>query len=166
MDDKNKSLVTETRPQGLSEHTHGHDHEHSDINIRPIAISAISLLAVCGLACLVVWGFFEFSEARAEAHTKEFSPLMDTVMRAPAPRLQVDEHKDLMDVRAHEDSVLAGSAVLDAANQIRRIPIDSAIDIVARRGTGSHTAPVAIPAPSDSTNQGVPADTAAPSTMH
>jgi hypothetical protein len=149
MDDKKKALVTHTHPQGTSEHSHGHDHEHSDIKIRPIFLSIVVLLAVTALSCVAVWGIFEFAQARHDASTVEISPLLDTVMVPPKPRLQVNERKDLAEVRGREDSLLGSSGVVDSAGHVMRIPIAQAIDIIAERGTPNLTTPTPAPAQSD-----------------
>lgn len=137
MDDKKKAIVSHTQPQGLSEHTHGHDHEHSDITIRPILMAFFVLLAVTALAAAAVWGLFEFAEARAASEDVKPSPMYETNTVPPNPRLQVDERHDLNTFRHREDSLLSNSGAVDPSAGVSRIPIDSAIEIIARRGTGS-----------------------------
>jgi len=156
VNDKDKMVVTETRPMGSSIDPHAHVHERSDVDIRTLLIS-IGLLALVVLAtCLAMWGLFRVYEASAVADDKPPSPVADPNPLPPEPRLQSHPPKDMQQMRHETDSALKASGTVDGHT---RIPIDRAIDIMAdrtARGVGGRdtAAPVAPAAPLESTPSG------------
>ena len=55
----------------------------------------------------------------------------------PEPRLQAAPVKDLATFRAEEDAVLNSYGVIDQANGIVRIPVERALELVAKEGLPS-----------------------------
>ena len=56
----------------------------------------------------------------------------------PEPRIEVEPYKQLLDVHAREDHVLSSYAWVDKSQGIVRIPIDQAIDDLAKKGLPTH----------------------------
>jgi hypothetical protein len=115
-------------------------HERRDVNIRAILIGIGVMMGAIALVMVVAMLVFNVMEGRAEKKDAEISPVADTNAYPPAPRLQPSpptnstEAQDLAALRAHEDTVLTTYGWVDKPNGVARIPIDSAIEIVAREG--------------------------------
>jgi len=109
-------------------------YEKRDVNVAKIAVFTFVLLAVFGLAGYLV-PYFVF-KAMNEDHqqTDAAPPLYQPGQLAPGPRLQVKEAKDLREKLDAERSLLTTTAWVDRDNGIVRIPIEHAMDLVARRG--------------------------------
>ena len=146
--DKDKMVVTETRPMGSSADPHEHEHEHSDVNIRALLVSIAVLAAVVLATCLAMWGLFRLYEAGAKKSDPIASPVADTTSTPPEPQLQAYPRKDMDDMRHQNDSLLHTYGWTDKAAGKVHIPIDRAIDIMAQRGGGAATVPGATAADS------------------
>lgn len=113
-------------------HQHGPERfEESDWVMRVVVISAASLLVfmvfgmiLSGITQRVVMARVDPGQPPTAYATEKRVP--------PAPRLQVDEEADYLGFRAREDAVLSTYQWLDKSGGVVRIPIDRAIDVVAR----------------------------------
>lgn len=132
--DKDKMVVTETTPMGVSAQPHDHEHEERDVNIPALLWSLVAIAVTVGAVCLIVWGMFAMFEAREEALDVPPSPVADTNAVPPQPRLQALPAKDMAVFGAHNDSIINNYGWVDRPAGIARMPIDSAISIVAREG--------------------------------
>ncbi len=132
--DKDKMVVTETRPMGVSASPHDHEHEERDVNIPAILWALGGIAVTVGVVCLIVWGMFTMFESRQSAFDIPASPVADTAAVPPQPRLQAQPSIDMAVFRAHTDSVINHYGWVDRPAGIARMPIDSAISIVARQG--------------------------------
>jgi hypothetical protein len=74
-----------------------------------------------------VFRFFNTRDARGEK-------AVDPVKIFPSPQLLPDEPKNLSQFRASERSILGGYGWVDQKNGLVRIPIDQAMDLLAKRG--------------------------------
>jgi hypothetical protein len=122
-----------------SQHTPGSGHEETDINVWAVGKFAVALLLVTVAALFVLFGLFRYllsreggpptgrSQVTASEPTKSF----------PQPQLQKTEVLDLKAVRTAEDQVLNSYAWMDPEKGVVRIPIDRAIDLLAKRGLPS-----------------------------
>jgi hypothetical protein len=133
VNDKDKMVVTETRPMGSSVAPHDHEHERSDVDIRSLLISIGVLAAVVLATCLAMWGLFQVYEGIAKKGDKAPSPVADTVSIPPEPRLQANPRADMDQMRRESDSLL-GTYGQDRATRQIHIPIERAIEIMAARG--------------------------------
>jgi hypothetical protein len=110
-------------------------HEERDTNIRAILWFAVSLVATLVVVLLVVnWVFRAFPKPEAEISAPLSAVPGAVAQLPPEPRLQVNAPEDLKKLREEEDSVLNSYGWVDKQKGIVRIPIDRAIEILARRG--------------------------------
>lgn len=105
-------------------------HETTDINTRGVFCAAAGLAIVIGgilFALRGLYGAFTHHRPSSETAPRASAP-------SYAPRLQIDEARDLRQLRDHEDAILNGYGWVDQKTGIVRIPIERAMDIVAQRG--------------------------------
>ena len=113
-------------------------HETGDINAWAIGKFALGLIVVCALSMGFVFGLFKFFESQREPLTA-----VDPVKVFPEPRLQKTPMPDLKSIRDAEDQVLSTYGWVDPKQGLVKIPIDQAIDLLAKKGLPSRTQPVA-----------------------
>jgi hypothetical protein len=113
--------------------SHG-SHETTDVSSRPIvlagaAIVALILLASAGASVLIR------HYARREARASAPNPLASYgPQEPPAPRLQTAPRSDLEAMRAGEDATLHSYGWVDRSAGRVRIPIERAMELVAKSG--------------------------------
>ncbi|MEO5930662.1 MAG: hypothetical protein ABIR47_12070 [Candidatus Kapaibacterium sp.] len=134
IEDKEKMIVTETQPQGVSYDPIAHAHERTDIDARSILMSIAILGGVCIAVALAMWGMFHVLAASAEKRDVAPSPVADRNIIPPEPRLQAEPRLDMQEMRAHTDSVINSYGWVDRRSGVVRIPIDKAIDMVVAKG--------------------------------
>src|SRR5450759_5462295 len=109
-------------------------HETTDINAWAVGKFAIGLVIVCVVSIVLLFGLLRFFQSREEtsvANTVEPTKLF------PQPQLQKTPILDLKAIRAEEDKLLHGYAWVDATKGVVRIPLDRAIEVLAKRGLPS-----------------------------
>ncbi|MBS1857331.1 MAG: hypothetical protein JST11_18330 [Acidobacteria bacterium] len=114
---------------------HPHDprgigHETTDVNIWAVGKFGVALVTVTLLSIGLLIGVFQFFLSRETASDKAIDPLKVF----PSPQLLQNEPRNLAQYRATEDQVLNGYAWVDPKNGVVRIPVDLAIDVLARKG--------------------------------
>jgi hypothetical protein len=116
--------------QPHSHEPHPIGHETTDVNIWAIGKFAIGLVIITLLSVFLLIGLFKFFETRdgQEART------MDPVKSFPTPTLLPDEPKVLGSFKAGEDKQLSSYGWVDQSKGIVRIPVDQALEAVAKRG--------------------------------
>ncbi len=122
-----------------TKHTTTHEppqlnHETSDADVGAIAKSGVVLAIIAAVVLvlmLVMANYFEKENTRA---TPAASPLAAQRMLPPDPRLQVKPEKDLVQLRAAEDSTLHNYGWLMREANVVHIPIERAIELTAQRG--------------------------------
>ena len=145
---------------------HPHDprirHETSDVNVWAVGKFGIGLVIVTILSFALLLGLFRYFQAREEASK---GTTVEVLKVFPEPRLETNEPRDLKDVRDDEEKLLKGYSWVDQQKGIVRIPVDVAIDVLAKRGLPSRAgapaptaaalnAPAAAPAaPKESTHE-------------
>lgn len=125
-------------------------HESGDVNVRGIAIFLIGLAVTTGVVLVLMgllFSYFAAREARRDAAMPVDRPAATQL--APEPLLQTDPRRDLIQLRAEEDSVLSSYAWVDRAGGRVRIPIDRAIEVLAETGLPARPAMPAAEAPRD-----------------
>jgi hypothetical protein len=137
--------MSDIEPQG-QHHGNGNGHEPTDVKIRGILVFAIILTVATGLIQLGLglWseGFSE-DEERAIAALPERAK--DVTGQFPSPRLQGNPGGDMARYRAREDARLARYGWVDRKAGIAHIPIDRAMDALAKRGLPARKAPPGAP---------------------
>ena len=108
-------------------------HELRDTNIRTIVAFGIGLFALIVVALFAMGRLFDRLAVRPEPGPRP-SPLALTREIPPPPRLQVSAPQDLKQFLAAEDKVLNSCDWVDQNAGTVRIPIDRAMDVVAKKG--------------------------------
>ena len=111
-------------------------HETTDVNVWAVGKFAIGLVVVCVVSIALLFGLLKFFQSREEtsvANTVEPTKIF------PQPQLQKTPIPDLKAIRAEEDKLLNGYAWVDAPKGVVRIPVDRAIEVLAKRGLPSRS---------------------------
>src|SRR5437867_6773464 len=107
----------------------GIGHETTDVNIWAVGKFGIALIIITLLSIILLIGLFKFFQSReAEAVA------VDPVKIFPSPQLERSEPTDLKEFRETEEKVLNGYAWVDPQKGVVRIPVNQAIDLLAKRG--------------------------------
>ena len=102
-------------------------HEYSDVEVRPLLIASIGLVAVVAVVALAMAGMFRVLENQAAKNDPVISPVAYPAGRErPEPKLLEDEPGYLRTVKTGERQVLEGYAWIDQQAGTVRIPIDEA----------------------------------------
>ena len=111
-------------------------HETRDINIRVVALFALSMAVVlAGSLVLMGWLFGVF--AGKPLGRGRSAPIAETRPYPPAPRLQASPTRDMQEMRRTENTRLQSYGWIDQTAGIARIPIDQAMELLATRGLPS-----------------------------
>ena len=111
-------------------------HETSDVNVWGVGKFAIALIFIILVSLVLLIGLFRLFQSREE--TNQVTGV-EPVKIFPEPQLQKTPTLDLEALRAEEDKLLNGYAWVDAQKGLVHIPIDQAIDLLARRGLPSRS---------------------------
>ncbi len=114
-------------------------YEHGDADVFTVSKYGIALVFGVIFAASAMWGLFVWFQHNQNV---EESPVSKAVIAErptlpPTPRLQMFPKRDLKDYRAAEDHHLNNYGWVDQAKGIVHIPIDQAIDAVAKQGLPS-----------------------------
>lgn len=109
-------------------------YEKSDASAGSLTKFGLGLAAVAVVVFLLVFAMFKFLGRQQKSAQPAKHPLAEAAQAPPGPRLQVTPEADIENFRAKEDSLVHsyGWVMKDAG--VVRIPVDSALAIVARRG--------------------------------
>ena len=118
-----------------------HSHEKSDASPGSVAGFELALLLLCAIAMALMAGLFYYLTKREAVADTSRSPLSTERVAPPAPNLQISPTADLEQLGAEEETRLHTYGWVDQKQQIVRIPVEKAMDIVAERGL-----PAALPA--------------------
>jgi hypothetical protein len=118
-------------------------HERKDVNVFQITAFGIALLFSCIVVVFAMWAMFDFLYGRESAKNPPNPPsmVMERQKLPPQPRLQATPKIELNRLRHNEEAILTSYGWLDQSKGTVRIPIDQAIDIVARKGLPSRPSP-------------------------
>ena len=111
-------------------------HELRDVRFRGVLLAAVGVLALVLLSFVLVRGLVDHYVAHLAATSPPANPLAERYAprEAPAPRLQTDPRRDLLEMRAEEDARLGGYGWIDRDAGRVHIPIDRAIALTAVDG--------------------------------
>jgi hypothetical protein len=107
-------------------------HEPDDVNAWAVGKFAIALIIIVALSMVLLIGLFKYFQTSDQAN-----PVVETKdpnQFFPEPRLERTPVPDLRSIRAEEDKVLSGYGWVDPQRGLVRIPIDVAIDALAKKG--------------------------------
>ena len=118
-------------------------HERKDVNVFQITAFGIALLFGCIVVVFAMWAMFDFLYSRENAKNPPNPPSMfsDRQKLPPQPRLQAIPKIELGRLRNNEQQILNSYGWLDQSKGTVRIPVDVAIDIVAKKGLPSRPSP-------------------------
>lgn len=120
----------EIRPLGEGEAKH----EPTDIGVRGIVIFSVGLIAL-GVVIHYALGLLMEDYAKQESKIRAaVLPRLAAPVEIPRPHLQADPAADRLKVQAEQLAQLNGYGWVDREAGIARIPIDRAMDILARTG--------------------------------
>jgi len=114
-------------------------HETRDANVRSVSRFVLGLVAGVFAALLLMWFLFDRFAVRAA----RLSPQPETMAarnpqkEPPEPRLQRAPVMDLTEFRAGEEKLLNDYGWVDPDKGIVRIPVERALDLVAKEGLPS-----------------------------
>jgi HAMP domain-containing protein len=114
--------------------TAGHArYEQRDVRARPLLLFALGLVLLTAVSLWLVGWLVQRSSAALEA-TRRVSPLGEFRGPPPGPALEVVPAAELEALRAREQELLMTTAWIDPLNGVVRIPIERALELVAREG--------------------------------
>ena len=171
-------------PEQLETHEPGNFDE--EIHLGGVIWTLVGVAALTVICYALMWGMLVGMRSWAAKHDPSPSPIPEAneMRLPPSPRLQVEgsfaasephhrgekaDYEEMREMRWHEDQMLGHAGWNDPARQSLRVPIDVAIDVVARRGVGSETlgvAPQAPAAPAVPVVTPAPAGTPVPAGAH
>jgi hypothetical protein len=112
--------------------------EESDINPRYVVLTGVGVVVFMYIASMIVYLPFKYF---SREHAKESPPPLPIsaqsvhgVYLPPEPRLQQDDHRDLQEYMAAQNAKLNSYGWVDKQQGVVSIPIDRAMDLIARRG--------------------------------
>lgn len=114
-------------------------YETGDVNAWAVGKFALALIAIVVLSLGLLVGLFKYFQTRDQA--KPVVETQDPHQLFPEPRLQRAPIPDLQAVRAGEDRVLSSYGWVDPQRGVVHIPIDVAIDVLARKGVPTRPDP-------------------------
>ena len=113
-------------------------HETGDVNAWAVGKFGVALIAIIAISLTLLIGLFKYFQTRDQANPVVYSE--DPNQFFPEPRLQRTPIPDLRAVHADEDRILNGYGWVDPKRGVVRIPIDMAIDALAKKGLPSRPA--------------------------
>lgn len=122
-------------------------YEKTDAHVRPLYqflfwISVITILTAV-IAMVILRGLESWRDKASTRPTMAEAP---EAQQPPAPRLQIQEPKDLATFRSEEAQILSTYGVVDREKGIYRIPIEEAMRLTLERGLPTEGDPAAAPA--------------------
>lgn len=109
-------------------------HEQRDLGLGVLFLSLVALLLLVAAAVIGMFGFQGLVESRAAASDPPPSPLVETDVQPPQPRLESDPGEVLARLRLLERVQLERYAWIDRGQGIARVPVERAMEILAERG--------------------------------
>jgi len=116
-------------------------HEQRDLRIGVLmaGLAGLALLTVAAIWLMAV--LFNDLERRTAARQPAISPLIQTDVKPPQPRLETAPGQILSRLRALEEVQLTSYGWVDRKTRIAHLPIERAMRIVAQRGLPHAAAP-------------------------
>lgn len=133
----------------------------AELNSKAIVYVGVGTAVVTLVAMVVVWWMLLGLRKLENAEDPAPSALPEAAVRMvpPVPRLEVSPPQNFKDLREREDAVLNAPAWIDQGAGTVRLPIDLALDVVARRGLGSTPPAETVPGDPASAPEGAAAGT-------
>jgi hypothetical protein len=118
-------------------------HERGDADVFTITKYGIGLAIGVVVVVFLMWGMFDWFYARESDKPVALSSqiLKERPTAPPEPRLQSRPKMDLRELRESEETALSSYGWINPDAGTVRIPIDQAIDMVAKKGLPSKPSP-------------------------
>jgi len=121
-------------------------YEKTDAHVRPLYQFLFWISAITLLTAVISMGILKGLESwRDKASARPAMAEAQGAQQPPAPRLQIQEPKDLAIFRKEEADVLSTYGVVDRDKGIYRIPIEEAMKLILERGLPTAGDPVQAP---------------------
>jgi hypothetical protein len=114
-----------------------HVHETRDVNIRLIALFALSMAVVLGGSLALMAWVFDLLHVTPAGHGPRGAPIAATPPYPLEPRLQTSPTRDLQEMRRAENARLQSYGWVDRTAGRVRIPIEQAMQMVVEQGLPS-----------------------------
>jgi len=113
--------------------------ENRDINARAVVKVGLGIVAGVIFSALLMWLLFDQFAGRETRRSPQPEPMAASNPRKepPEPRLQPSPVMDLQTFRAGEEVVLKSYGWVDPEKGIVRIPVERALELVAKEGLPS-----------------------------
>jgi hypothetical protein len=109
-------------------------HEVRDVNAWAVSRFGVALVLLCIFAVALLFGLFRYFESTYGGPLPANGLNVDANALPPSPTLQRTPRLDLQRFRAAEDEILNSYSWIDRQHGIVHVPIDVAMDILARQG--------------------------------
>jgi hypothetical protein len=125
-------------------------YEKTDAHVRPLYQFLFWISVITILTAIISMGILRGLQAwREGASIRPSMAEAQDVQRAPAPRLQIQEPKDLAVFRKEEAAILSTYGLVDRDKGIYRIPIAEAMRLTLERGLPAAGDPPPAPTPKE-----------------
>jgi len=125
--------MNDTAQRQPTEGPEARGHEPTDVNPSVVALFTAGLLVLLVLAAWLVSGITRSIETAIERRDVPQSPLLHAES-PPEPRLQADPAVALARWREEQEARRSSYEFADGTSDVVRIPVEEAIEILARRG--------------------------------
>ena len=114
----------------------GEGHEPDEVSVPSVTKAGLAIGALVIVTVFLMWFLFDRYAARAARLSPPPEPMADLnpEKKPPEPRLQASPVKDLAAFRAEEDAILNSYGPVDPEKGIVRIPVERALELVAKEG--------------------------------
>jgi len=118
----------------VEQHEREAGHETRDISVTVIAWFAAGLIISAIAIYVAIAGLYRHFSRQTSSRESASRIALKTPMVVPAPQLQVNPAMDFELFRAAEDAQLNSYGWVDKKAGVIRIPIERAMDLIAKRG--------------------------------
>jgi hypothetical protein len=111
-------------------------HETRDVDVRAVTKFGLGIGAGVVVSFFLIWFLFDRFAAREMGRNTQPEPMAasNPQKEPPEPRLQPAPVMDLKTFRSGEDAILNSYGWVDPGKGIVRIPVERALELVAREG--------------------------------
>ncbi len=108
-----------------------------EIDVKGIVWMGVGLLVTALVVHFLIWGLLRGFDKMDDRRDVPLTPIEASSPQPadfPEPRLQTNDAKDLQDLHKQEDKLLSQAGWVNRQQGTVRVPVDVAIDVIARRG--------------------------------
>lgn len=110
-------------------------YETEDLSIRGMVIFGIAVAVILVVTAAAVLVMFNLFDSQNQARQRPLPPQVETLnVLPPAPRIQRLPGEDYAALRARDETTLTSYGWVDEANEVVRIPVDQAMELLLERG--------------------------------